>query len=280
MEYKIFNGDCVDIMKGLPDDSIDAIITDPPYPCIKRLYGYWTEDEWMNLMQNMVYQGRRLLRSKGSMILILQSNSEKVGSMRNWLWKFMVWVSDYWNIVQDLYWWNISAIPTVHTRRDYGLCRPSLKNMVWIGNPDCYRNQDRVLWSYTFHTLVDSTSKRALKETPSGWRRDLKRMNNTAVERGGSSPYNVLPIPNTVSTKSSAGGYGHAAGTPLPLIRWLTDYISDEGDTILDPFAGSGSTGLVALEKKRNFIGIEISKQYCDISIKRIEDIIDKERQV
>lgn len=55
---------------------------------------------------------------------------------------------------------------------------------------------------------------------------------------------------------------------------------SNEGDTVLDPFMGSGSTGIACVNTKRNFIGIEIQKQYYDISHNRIKDVIDKLKQI
>jgi len=81
---RLIQGDCVREMKKLRANSIDLILTDPPYPEIDREYGKLTEAEWYDLMHNVVADGRRLLKPTGSMVVILQPNSEKIGRMRVW----------------------------------------------------------------------------------------------------------------------------------------------------------------------------------------------------
>jgi len=95
-------GDCLDILPTIPDASVDAVITDPPYPHIKRDYGTWTTKEWWEMVvEGVVPEVRRILKPTGSAVFILQPNSEKVGKMRGWLWEFMAWVCREWNMVQD-----------------------------------------------------------------------------------------------------------------------------------------------------------------------------------
>ena len=76
-------GDCVDWLRTLPDASVDAVITDPPYPEIDRPYGRLTESEWWSLIvEGVIPEVRRILKPTGSAVFILQPNSRKVGSMR------------------------------------------------------------------------------------------------------------------------------------------------------------------------------------------------------
>lgn len=161
MQYNtILWSDAVDYLKLLPDACVDSIVTDPPYPEIKRAYGTLSEIDWMTLMAKCVFEFRRVLKPTGSAAIILQPNSSSVGSMRLWLWRFMVFCGEYWNIVQDAYWWNFAQMPTVHSQRDNGLMRPSVKTVVWLGNPDCYRNQDAVLWSVSDATRAQEEAFR------------------------------------------------------------------------------------------------------------------------
>jgi len=120
------------------------VITDPPYPCIKRDYGYWTVEEWWELIvEGVIPEVRRILKPTGSAVFILQPNSEKVGKMRGWLWEFMAWVCREWNMVQDVWWWNPAVMPSgVSTPRSRGLTRASVKACVWGGSSNCYRAQD------------------------------------------------------------------------------------------------------------------------------------------
>jgi DNA modification methylase len=272
-DYTLHCGDCVDYMATMADNSVDAIISDPPYPMIKRDYGMMTESAWMDMMQEVVRQSRRILKPTGSAVFILQPNSEKVGKMRLWLWEFMVWVGKEWNIVQDAYWWNISAMP--QTGVFMGLMRPSVKPCVWVGNDDCYRNQEAVLWEESFRNaqvrmLARAQNDNSLQYKPSGVHFRNLRTTEAAEKRGGVTPFNVLPISNTNSS-NSAGSHGHGAGTPLKLADWWTRYICPPGGTVCDPFTGSGTMGIAALQNGCSFIGCERMPNYFEIARQRIE---------
>jgi len=267
----LYHADCLDILPTLEAGSIDAVITDPPYPGVQRDYGVWTEYQWWELMTGVTSNSRRILKPAGSAVFILQPNSEHVGKMRGWLWEFMAWICDAWNMVQDVWWWNFTPFPTVHSQRKYGLMRPSLKACVWAGPPECYRNQDAVLWEPSDTTKAADLSDRALRHRPSGGTMRSGRANGVAMERGGSTPMNLIPVANADS-QTSAGAAGHSAGTPQPLMEWWMRYIVPPGGTVLDPFMGSGTTGVACVQTGRNFIGIEIDPGYFAIAQKRIED--------
>src|SRR6516162_9246558 len=148
-DYCIYHGDCTEILLTIPSASVDLVFTDPPYPCINRHYGKLSESEWFDIMHQVMPELRRILKPSGSAVFVLQANSAKLGRMRTWLWEFMVWVGKEWGIVQDVYWMNTTPIPVVHSTQG-GLMRPCVKSLVWCGKPDCYRNQDQVLWEKSF----------------------------------------------------------------------------------------------------------------------------------
>ena len=81
----IIHGDCLEVLPTLAAGSVDCVVTDPPYPCIKRAYGTWTEEEWWALMRPVVAEVRRVLAPTGSAVFVLQANQEKVGRTRPWL---------------------------------------------------------------------------------------------------------------------------------------------------------------------------------------------------
>jgi len=267
----LHHADCRDILPTLPNASIHAAILDPYYPCIKRDYGYWTEEEWFALMRVVVPQLKRVLVPTGSAVIILQPNSEHIGSMRPWLWKFMAWVSEEWNIIQDVYWHNPSTPPTRHCNRKYGLMRPAVKTCVWLGSPDCYRNQDAVLIPLSASTRRALANGRGSDDTlrylPSGQSIRYGRTLRTAAERGGSTPFNLLQFANT------SGRSGHSAGTPAKLCKWWVQYITQPGQTVLDCFAGASTVGEVALQQGRRFIGIEKDARYYRKSIERLSKL-------
>lgn len=268
--YQLYQGDCLEILPTLPDQSVDAIITDPPYPGISRPYGKWTESQWQEMMQQVVMQARRILKPKGSAVFILQPNSEHVGKMRSWLWEFMAWVSKQWNIVQDVWWWNFTTPPLTHSHRKVGLLRGSVKACVWVGSPDCYRNQDEILWTESESNDAERRSRRAFRQvSPSGISFNRATVGLLAKERGGVTPFNLIPCP-TSDSKSSGGAYGHPAATPDRLCQWWVKYICPPNGVVLDPFSGSASVGVSALKLDRSYIGIEKLPEYLAIAKVRL----------
>ena len=270
MTVEIHLGNCLEILPTIPSESVDAVITDPPYPCIKRDYGTWTVEKWWALIvEGVVPEVRRILKPTGSAVFILQPNSKHVGQMRGWLWEFMAWVCREWNMVQDVWWWNTAALPCGGVNK--GLMRASIKLCMWCGPPNCYREQDNVLWSIAQQTMAMEHSRRAdPRKRIYGLSRqsvDFNRMYDIINTRGGVSPFNLLPMGRAIGRKKHPQ---HSAGTPLKLVDWWTRYIVPPGGTVLDPFCGAGTMGVVAIRNDCDFIGIECVPEYVDISRKRI----------
>ena len=265
---KLIHGDCTSKLKTISDDSIDAIITDPIYPEVKREYGTISEAKWMTMMQTVVREGRRVLKPKGSMVVILQPNYEKIGQMRLWLWEFVAWAGREWNLVQDCWWWALDAMPLAGTRRDQGLMRQSVKMCVWLGDADCYRNQDAVLCTPSVYNAARHRSDVALRIGPSGRPYRNSGFAQAADERGGTTPFNLLPI----STGSQPGGSeGHPATTPYDLAEWWCRYILPPDGVLMDVFSGSGTMLQAGLDcGASQVIGIEKEKKYLQITRRRI----------
>lgn len=165
---RLIHGECRLELKKLASQSIDLILTDPPYPEIDREYGRITENDWHDLMKTVVTEGRRVLKPTGSMVVILQPNFNKVGKMRLWAWEFVVWAGREWNLIQDAYWWSYDAMPLSGTNRKQGLLRQSVKMCAWLGPPSCYRNQDNVLWLPSHEIFAERKSDSALRSSRSG----------------------------------------------------------------------------------------------------------------
>lgn len=269
-EIQLHHGDCVEVIHQIETASVDAVICDPPYPCIRRDYGMLTEGEWMTMMQLLVPEIRRVLKPQGSAVFVLQPNSQKLGSMRLWLWKFMVWVGEEWNIIQDAYWWNFTMTPEAHSIQGR-LMRPSLKTLVWCGPSDCYRNQDAVLWEESQGNTAERLSKRQGRHKyPSGHGTNKAKHAAVAERRGGVTPFNVLPISNG-STLGIDIEHKHGATTPVDLADWWTRYICPPNGVVFDPFMGSGTMGLAAIHNNCGFIGIEKMSKYYALAKARIE---------
>ena len=273
MTYILHCGDCLDVLRTIPAESVDAVITDPPYPMIKRDYGMLTEDEWWALMMGVCIEVRRVLKPSGSAVFILQPNSRKVGSMRGWLWRFMWWVTTDWNMVQDAYWWNVAALP-LGGAPSMGLMRPSVKPCIWAGAADCYRNQSAVMWGESEQNATRRLTARAERiKKPSGRTTHDYNMTRAAIRcDGGVTPFNLFPVENN-GANHNAGAYGHGAGTPLKLADWWMRYIVPPGGTVLDPFNGAATMGVAALQNGAHYIGIEKMQKYIDVSHERLAEV-------
>lgn len=274
--HVLYCGDCREILPTL--SGIDAVVTDPPYPEIDRDYGRLTEPEWASLMDSVVLETRRMVGTIGSGVFILQPNSERVGRLRPWLWDFMAKWSREWNMPQDAWWWNFATPPTVHCHEKNGLMRPSMKACVWLGDAGCRRNQSAVLLKASEATLSDSRINRhELGYSPSGLSMRHGRALSRVRDRGGATPFNVIVCANS-DASDGGGAHGHGASTPLLLVEWWTLYLSAPGGVVMDPFMGSGTTGLAAISAGRRFVGIEQMPQHFETACRRIERAIDDER--
>lgn len=221
-------------------------------------------------MDAVVSHSKRILKPQGSALFILQPNSEHVGTMRLWLWEFLIRTAKDWNLIQDLYWWNFTMFPTVHCHRDVGLMKPCVKYLLWFGHPHCYRCQDEILWMASDTERATRLQDKALRYLPSGMSMRDGRALTTSKERGGSSPCNLLPL-SASNSATSSGAYGHGAGTPEKLCDWLIRYLCPPGGTILDPFSGAGTMGLAAVKNNREYIGIEQNADYCEMARQRLK---------
>ena len=265
---KLIHGDCSKELKKLKDKSVDLILTDPPYPEIDREYGRMTEEEWHELMKTVVIEGRRVLKPTGSMVIILQPNFDKIGKMRLWLWEFMAWAGREWNLVQDAYWWNHGCLPSRSSNRNHGLMRQSVKTCVWLGPAECYRNQDDVLWLPSDDNFALSKSDAALRIAPSGQHYRGSRIADTVAERGGSTPFNLLPV---AAGGGAATNNSHPASTPYEVAAWWVKYLLPKNGVLLDCFCGSGTMLEAGLDYgAKQVIGIEKEKKYIKIAEKRI----------
>jgi 16S rRNA G966 N2-methylase RsmD len=264
--YVLHYGDCREILRTIPDASIDAVITDPPYPYVDREYGYWTEDEFHALMDAVIPELRRVLKSKGSAMFVLQPNMERLGRVRPWLWDFLARWTREWGMVQDAYAWNVKMLPSIAGISS--LMRPSVRICAWFGPPDCYRNQKAVLWapSEANRALaaayraagIDSTPRVAL---PSGYCINHAATSLAYLRRGGVTPFNLLPVAGRCHQRGESNTHG--AQTPPKLSNWWIRYLCPPDGVVLDPFAGVASIGIEALRLGRRYIGIEVTEHHC-----------------
>ena len=289
MEQKILTGDCFDLIKELPDNSVDLVITSPPYAdiinygknvSVKKVDGYC---DWILPLFKEVY---RVLKPSGSFILNI--NDKCVGGYRNtFIFDLISRNNSETNLkMYDYYIWHkTNGIPNGSTKR--------FRNMTeWIFHFCKDKNQvkfymDRVLenpkdgsfdrWKYPitdYHPdVIDGA--RVHKKVKI---RHIKKIVDGQPQHTFKDK--ILPDkirPDNVFRFSTAGASrDNTIKHPAPYHKELPSYfinlLTDEGDLILDPFSGIGTTSLAAKELNRKSIGFELNERYADFSIKRLEN--------
>ena len=240
-KMELYQGDCVEIMKSIPDNSIDCIITDPPYNIsvegnkIQRNYehynwnrrsdigldfGEWdrcweSEQDYINFTESWFSECTRILKEAGWIYIFF--DKQKTGIFDLLLSK------KYGMKARTIYVW-VKSNPV-----------PSFRKVNWV--------------SGTEHIWVGSKGDSKLKNFLY-----QKDMNNYFISANASA---------YKETK-------HPTEKPVKLIKHLITVNSNEGDTILDCFGGSGTTGKAAYELNRNSILIEKEPEYCEIIRNRI----------
>lgn len=276
--HALHHGDGLAWLASLPAESVDAVVCDPPYAEIDRDYGRMTEAAWEAFAHTLVRASLRVLKPRGSAVFIIQPNSERVGRMRAWVFRFLAWCADDLvretngriGMVQDAWWWNTNASPTVHCNRGNDLLRPSLKPCVWVGAEDCYRGQSEVMWSMSESTATaDLAASRAIINSPSGYHSRPIRACETAQTRGGVTPYNVIPMSHTAGG-CGAADFGHGAGTPYDLAAWWVRYLCPKGGVVADPCGGTMTMGLAAVRQGRRFLGCERMASHYAAGVERM----------
>ena len=124
--------------------------------------------------------------------------------------------------------------------------------------------------SYTLRQVGKSVSRVRQGYTGGHGKRE-STMLESAIRRGGTAPFNLIPLSNARG-HTSAGAHGHGAGTPIALARWWVRYICPPGGTVLDPFGGSGTTAVAALTEGRSCVLVEKEAAYVEIARRRIAE--------
>jgi DNA modification methylase len=250
---EIICGDNCDVLGTLPRECIDLVVTSPPYDDL-RTYGGHSWDFY-----GVAWQLKRVLKPGGVIVWVVNDET-KNGSETGTSMKQALHFQSIGLYLHDTMIWRKEGCPFPEINRYY----PVFEFMFVLskGRPaTCNQIADRVnKWA---GTTVHGTDRQ----------RDGSTTDCNAQKRGLAKPvkdigvrYNVWEIPHT-----GVPGTEHPAPFPEDLAR---DHIlswSNEGDIVLDPFSGSGTTAKMARELGRHYIGIEVNPNYVEISRKRLE---------
>lgn len=277
----MYEGDALDLMTALDDRSIQAIITSPPYALKrKKQYGNPREDEYVKWFLDFAEHFHRILSDDGSLVLEI-GGAWMPGSPTRSIYHFELLVAlvrDYgFHLAEEFFWFNKAKLPG--PAQWVNIERIRVKDAVtpiwWLSKSDRPKADNRkVLKEYS-----DSQRKLFKKgynagPRPSGWVIGDK----FATDHGGAIPPNLIEVANTRSsdayqTYCRANDLTiHPARFPREVPDFFVRFLTDPGDLVLDPFAGSNMTGAVAEHHERRWIAFERDPGYVDGSIGRFPD--------
>lgn len=253
----IYNEDCINGMKKLPDASIDVIIADPPYNLSKGnnlkwdnsvelsgMGGNWNkvmenwddmtfEDYW-HFTEQWLTQAKRILKPTGSMWIF--GSYHNIGIINVLCQKLGI------EIINEIVWYKRNAFPNLSGRR----LTASHETIIW-GHVGKSKRQYYFDYEYSKNGVFEGDN----------------------LKKDGKQMRTVWDIPNN-KEKIELGWCEHPTQKPLKILKRILKLASKSGDVMLTPFSGSGSECVAAKMLQRNYIGFETDPKYHEASLKRL----------
>ncbi len=234
----LIKGNCIDTMKNLKDDSVDLIVTDPPYNLgnfmrdrdtnLKKMrenfFGDagWDDlefEEWTEHMDSFLKESQRILKKGGSMIMFM----------------------------------SLIKIETI-----IGLAE---KNKFYYKTTGIWHKTNPMPRNMNLH-FINSVE---------GWVYFVNQARTGTFNNNSLAIHDF--IESSLTPKSEKRYGGHPTQKPESVIQHFIELLSNPGQVVMDPFMGSGTTGVVSKRCGRSFIGIELQEDYFDVALKRIADV-------
>ena len=263
--------DAIDVMHQLDDCSVDLVVTSPPFGLVrKKDYGNADADEYVDWFRPFASEFKRILKLDGSLVIDI-GGAWKPGLPTKSLYHYellLVLCKDFgFHLAQEFFWWNPSRLPSpaewVNIRRIR--VKDAVNSIFWLSpTPWPKASNRRVLSPYSDsmqHLLVNGYRA---KRRPSG--HDISE--KFARNNGASIPPNLLAAANTESNSQylryceDQNLPPHPARFPAVIPEFFIRFLTDAGDLVLDPFAGSCVSGAAADRLQRRWICVEIQEIY------------------
>lgn len=248
-----YHGDCLDIMRGLPDASVDMVVTSPPYDNLRTYNGTlndWTPEKWQAIIRELF----RVTKQGGVVVWVVGDatikGSETGTSFRQALWAMECGFRLHDTMIYE----KLNYVPLTHNRYEQAF----EFMFVWSkGRPNKF--SPRKVPTKTeggkagrfYQSAGDATTSKAHTIKATGAEKIAPNIWQYTV--GGSSVGHPAPFPEALARDH--------------ILSW-----SNPGDTTLDPFMGSGTTAIAAERSGRRWIGIERDDGYYNAAVKRIAD--------
>lgn len=267
LRTELLLGDCKEQIQRLPDNSVDLIITSPPYADQRKdTYGGIPHDKYVEWFLPISQQLLRVLKPTGTFVLNIK---EKVvdGERSTYVMELIIEMRKQgWLWTEEFIWHKKNSYPGKWPNR----FRDSWERLLQFNkNRKFHMYQEAVMvpmgsWANSrLKKLSDTDKIRDTSKVGSGFGKNISNW----LERDKAYPTNVLHLATECNNKN------HSAAFPEELPEWFIKLFTEENDTVLDPFMGSGTTLIVANRLKRNAIGIDIVPEYYEMVKKRLNPV-------
>ena len=234
----LYEGDCLEVMKTLDAESVDCVITSPPYPGVNSLWGELFRDENFDkaheFLNSVWDECLRLLRP-GCKLIINIANTKRRPYLPN---------------VARVYWWakdKVEPLGEIIWNKGYGQLGTAWGSFRSPSDPFLADQHEYIL---VFRKFGKRQKPEHFEKIDLG---DFKSWRN--------SMWNIPP--------AKASRVGHVAPFPIQIPSRLMILYTFKGETVLDPFNGSGTTGVACMKLGRRFIGIERETEYVKLTLDR-----------
>lgn len=264
---KIIHGDCEDVLKEWPDNSIDLIFTSPPYADQREnTYGGVKPSKYVDWFLPKTEQFLRVLKPTGTFVLNVK---ERVvdGERHTYVLELILKMREQgWLWTEEFMWHKKNSYPGKWPNR----FRDSWERLLQFNkNRKFNMYQEEVMvpvgdWAKTRLNNMSETDKtRDESKVDSGFGKKISNW----VGRENVYPTNVIHMATECSNRN------HSAAFPEDLPTWFIKLFTRPDDIVLDPFNGSGTTAVAAKRLKRKYVGIDIEEEYCQQARQRVMQI-------
>jgi len=264
---RLYHNDCIDIMKRIPNDSIDMVFADPPYflssgtfTCKNGKQVDVKKGDWdiggeindnFNFHYRWIAEARRILKSNGTIWISGTYHSIYQCGFALQLLNF--------HLLNDISWFKPNASPNLSCR----FFTASHETLIWARkdkkSKHTFNYKDMVMWEDNYTKKFDCNFCK-------------KPNRHEVIHEKGKQMRSVWAI-NTPKKEEKIFGK-HPTQKSLALLDRIIISSTNENDVVLDPFTGSSTTGVSALSKNRKFVGIDLNKEFLELSKDRINSII------
>lgn len=260
--HELINGDCLEALKRLPKESVNLIITDPPYNIglkYKKSYyiDHWEIKDYIDWCKKWLKECNRVLKEDGTMYLI---NYPELNA------RLVDYIED--DLQMNLKRWITWNYPTNigHSKKNW---TRSQRSILFLTKGENYTfNRHKIIQHYK-NPEVGKIQEKLKNGSKGRTSYDVLRfLDLIELQKGMIDVQEINLCKNVTKTRQK----GHPCQLPQPLLELLIKVSSNPRDIVLDNFAGTFSLSEVAKKLGRNSIGIEIAKSYCNIGERRLKN--------